>query len=62
MLAFFGESPRARSRALVPKLREGGVRTLATWIRRLQGGSVHLYLLYVATALLAALAAAWWSR
>jgi hydrogenase-4 component B len=39
-----------------------GIRTLATWIRRLQGGSVHLYLLYVATALVVALAAAWWAR
>jgi hydrogenase-4 component B len=39
-----------------------GIRTLAMWIRRLQGGSVHLYLLYVATALVVALAASWWSR
>ena len=39
-----------------------GIRTLASRIRRLQGGSVHLYLLYVATALVVALTAAWWSR
>ncbi len=38
----------------------GGVRRVAGWVRRLQGGSVHLYLLYVATALVCALAAAWW--
>jgi formate hydrogenlyase subunit 3/multisubunit Na+/H+ antiporter MnhD subunit len=36
------------------------VRAAATRVRRLQAGSVHLYLLYVVAALLAALAAAWW--
>jgi hydrogenase-4 component B len=35
-----------------------GVRACATQVRRLQAGSVHLYLLYVAAALLVALAAA----
>ncbi len=34
----------------------------ATRVRRLQGGSVHLYLLYVASALIAALTAVWWLR
>jgi hydrogenase-4 component B len=37
-----------------------GARAAATQVRRLQAGSIHLYLLYVVTALLAALAAAWW--
>jgi hydrogenase-4 component B len=37
-------------------------RGIATRVRRLQGGSVHLYLLYVATALVVALAAAWWFK
>jgi hypothetical protein len=37
-------------------------RSLATQVRRLQAGSVHLYLLYVATALMVALASAWWFR
>jgi hydrogenase-4 component B len=32
----------------------------ATRVRRLQGGSVHLYLLYVAVALVAALTSVWW--
>jgi hydrogenase-4 component B len=36
------------------------VHRIATAVRRLQGGSVHLYLLYVATALAVALASAWW--
>lgn len=35
-------------------------RSIATNVRRLQAGSVHLYLLYVAAALFAALASAWW--
>lgn len=35
-------------------------RVLAMGTRRLQAGSVHLYLLYVSTALLLSLAAAWW--
>jgi hydrogenase-4 component B len=39
-----------------------GVRRLATQVRRVQAGSVHLYLLYVAAALLVALASAWWFR
>ena len=39
-----------------------GVRRLATQVRRLQAGSVHLYLLYVAAALLVALASAWWFK
>jgi hydrogenase-4 component B len=39
-----------------------GARALATQVRRLQAGSVHLYLLYVAAALLVALAAAWGFR
>jgi hydrogenase-4 component B len=34
----------------------------ATWVRRLQGGSVHLYLLYMALALLVLLTVARWSR
>jgi len=40
----------------------GAVRTLATWIGRVQAGSVHLYLLYVSMALGVALVAAWWSQ
>lgn len=39
-----------------------GARALATQVRRLQAGSVHLYVLYVAAALIVALAAAWWFR
>ena len=34
----------------------------AVQVRRLQGGSIHLYLLYIAGALLAALASAWWFK
>jgi len=34
----------------------------ATQVRRLQGGSVHLYLLYLAGALMVALASAWWFK
>ena len=37
-----------------------GVRSLATQVRRLQAGSLHLYLLYVTAALVVALASAWW--
>jgi hydrogenase-4 component B len=37
-----------------------GVRKLATQVRRLQAGSVHVYLLYITGALVVALAAAWW--
>jgi len=40
----------------------GAIKKLATWILRLQAGSVHLYLLYVSMALVAALVAAWWSQ
>jgi hydrogenase-4 component B len=39
-----------------------GIRACASQVRRLQAGSVHLYLLYVATALMLALASAWWSK
>jgi hydrogenase-4 component B len=39
-----------------------GVRAAAAQVRRLQAGSVHLYLLYVAAALLVALASTWWFR
>ena len=39
-----------------------GVHACAAQVRRLQAGSVHLYLLYVATALATALGAAWWFR
>lgn len=39
-----------------------GIQALAMQVRRLQAGSVHLYLLYVATALTVALASAWWFR
>jgi hypothetical protein len=38
------------------------VRTIATRVRRLQAGSIHLYLLYVTVALLVALTAAWGVR
>ena len=38
------------------------VRMLATQVRRLQAGSLHLYLLYVTTALVIALASAWWFK
>lgn len=34
----------------------------AARVRRVQGGSIHLYLLYVAAALMAALVFAWWFR
>jgi hydrogenase-4 component B len=37
-------------------------RAAAVRVRRLQAGSVHLYLLYVMTALIAALVSAWWFR
>ena len=37
-----------------------GVRAIAIQVRRIQAGSVHLYLLYVAAALFLALASAWW--
>jgi hydrogenase-4 component B len=36
------------------------VRAVATRVRRLQTGSVHLYLVYVIAALLVALASVWW--
>jgi hydrogenase-4 component B len=36
------------------------IRATAVTVRRLQAGSVHLYLVYVAAALLAALAFVWW--
>ena len=39
----------------------GGVRRASTEVRRLQGGSAHLYLLYVVAALLGALGWVWWS-
>jgi hydrogenase-4 component B len=39
-----------------------GVHRLATLVRRVQAGSVHLYLLYVVAALLVALASAWWLK
>jgi hypothetical protein len=39
-----------------------GAQALATQIRRLQAGSLHLYLLYVAAALAAALTSAWWFK
>jgi hydrogenase-4 component B len=35
-------------------------RRWSTHVRRLQGGSAHLYLLYLIAALIAALASAWW--
>jgi hypothetical protein len=38
------------------------LRTAATWVRRLQGGSVHLYLLYMTLALLVLLTVARWAR
>jgi hydrogenase-4 component B len=37
-----------------------GMHRLAAQVRRLQAGSIHLYLLYVMAALLAALASVWW--
>jgi hypothetical protein len=36
------------------------VRLSSARVRRLQGGSAHLYLLYVVVALLGALASVWW--
>ena len=36
------------------------VRRVSTRVRRLQGGSAHLYLLYLIAALIVALASAWW--
>ncbi len=38
------------------------VREVATRVRRLQAGSIHLYLLYVTGALIVTLAYAWWYR
>jgi hydrogenase-4 component B len=38
------------------------VREASTYVRRLQAGSVHLYLLYVAAALFVALLSVWWVR
>ena len=37
-------------------------RGIATRVRRLQAGSVHLYLLYLTGALMVALATAWWVK
>jgi hydrogenase-4 component B len=37
-----------------------GIQKLARQVRRVQAGSVHLYLLYMAAALLLALTFAWW--
>ncbi|HUM14446.1 MAG TPA: hydrogenase 4 subunit B [Candidatus Nitrosotalea sp.] len=39
-----------------------GLHRAATWVRRLQGGSLHLYLLYLTLAFLALLTAARWWR
>jgi hypothetical protein len=36
------------------------VRVVSTRVRRLQAGSVHLYLLYLVVALLGALVSVWW--
>ena len=36
------------------------LRTAAAWVRRLQGGSVHLYLVYMTLALLVLLTVARW--
>jgi len=38
------------------------LRTAATWVRRLQGGSVHLYLVYMTVALMVLLTMARWGR
>jgi hydrogenase-4 component B len=38
------------------------MRAAAASVRRLQAGSVHLYLVYMAAALVIALASAWWYR
>ncbi len=38
------------------------LRSMATWARRLQGGSLHLYLMYMALALLVMLTVARWWR
>jgi hydrogenase-4 component B len=48
-------------KALYDPVRQG-IEALARQVRRLQAGSVHVYLLYVATALMVALASAWWFR
>jgi hypothetical protein len=37
-----------------------GARAVAAQVQRVQAGSIHLYVLYVAAALMAALATAWW--
>ena len=39
-----------------------GLRRAAIWVRRLQGGSLHLYLFYLTVAFLLLLTAARWSR
>jgi hydrogenase-4 component B len=39
-----------------------GMRIVAAQVRRLQAGSIHLYLLYLVAALMVALASAWWFR
>ena len=36
--------------------------TTATYVRRLQAGSVHVYLLYIAGALAVAFVSAWWAE
>jgi hypothetical protein len=38
------------------------LRTAAGWVRRLQGGSVHLYLVYMTVALMVLLTVARWGR
>jgi hydrogenase-4 component B len=38
------------------------LRTAATWMRRVQGGSLHLYLVYMTLALIVLLTVARWSR
>ena len=53
-------APRIEKVLYEPAVR--AVRASAHAVRRLQSGSVHLYLLYLATALLAALAWAWWFK
>ncbi len=53
-------APRIEQAVYAPVLL--AARTVAAQVRRLQAGSVHLYLLYLTGALMAALASAWWLR
>jgi len=56
MLAY---DPLVRLREPLPD-GDTAVHQMRVGVRRLQTGSVHLYLVYVVAALMAALASVWW--